>query len=165
MTVLALVAYLGIKGCGLACAAGVVANFEAEVGPGLNPCTVGASGVGLSQWAGARRRRLIATLGPRDWCHPWRQLDFVVAEIAEFGMRDRLFAATDPGEAARYFMFGFERPRSRNPAPRQRRAWEIYRHLTVSPAAPTGKDVTGLGRPGAPSHPEGRGNLAAEPAP
>lgn len=121
-----IVAWLAVAGCKLPCAAGIVANFEAEVGPRLNPCTVSRSGAGLAQWAGARRRRMLAALGA-DWCTGYaRQLAFVDAELREIGLRDRLYAATDPGAAAALFVRGYEQPRNRDPRRRMARAREIY---------------------------------------
>lgn len=123
--VIALASMLATAGCGAPCAAGIIANFQAE--SNLQPCAIGPSGVGLAQWSGARKRRLLS-LGAR-WCDPRAQLDFVIAELREFGLLDRLFGATDPAVAARDFMLLFERPRSRDPRYREGLARSIYGRL------------------------------------
>ena len=133
MKMLAIVTYLATQGCGLPCASGLLANFVTEVGPGLDPCTISHSGIGLPQWAGHRKRRMMATLGHR-WCQIDAQLGFVFTELREMGLLDRLLRATDPAEAARIFMHGFERPRSRDPRHRMAKARSIYRELQTGVA-------------------------------
>lgn len=128
MTPAAIYAWLALHGCSIACGAGIIANLEAEVGPPLNPCTASYSGIGLSQWAGARRRRLLATLGS-TWCDGPRQLDFMLVELREIGLLDELFGAADAAAAARLFMQVYVRPANRNPSRRMRRARLIATEL------------------------------------
>lgn len=124
MSAMVLYLWLAAHGCSAACGAGIVANLDTE--SGLNACVVGRSGIGLPQWAGDRRRRLLAALGP-DWCNPDKQLAFMLDELIKMGLAGRLFAMTNPAAATRLFFFRFERPRSKDPAARERRAWRFYR--------------------------------------
>lgn len=130
---LAIVTWLSLHGCGIPCASGILANFVTEVGPALDPCTVGPSGSGLPQWAGVRRRRMLATLG-QGWCNIEAQLGFVWTELREMHLIDRLLRAADPGFAAEMFMIEFEQPRNRNTRQRRDRAWAIYRELQAGAA-------------------------------
>lgn len=124
MTVLALVTWLATHGCGAPCAAGVIANLTKE--SRLDPCASGPSGIGLSQWAGTRRHRLIATLG-KHWCDDGiRQMEFMWTELREMRLLDRLLRATDPALAAKLFMLDYERPRNRNPRARMALARELF---------------------------------------
>ena len=124
MSALALYLWLAAHGCSAACGAGIVANLDVE--SRLTPCVVGRSGIGLPQWAGSRRRHLLARLG-RDWCNPDKQLAFMLDELIKMGLAGQLFAMTNPAAATRLFFFRFERPRSKNPEPREQRAWRFYR--------------------------------------
>lgn len=126
MTVLGLVAWLALQGCALPCASGIIANFEIE--SRLQPRAVSRSGAGMAQWSGRRRSRLLATLGA-GWRDGYAQLRFMVMELGELGLRDRLFAERDPADAARLFMLRFECPRHRHTETRARRAREIYREV------------------------------------
>lgn len=134
-----MVAYLALAlrlaGCSTSCQAGMLSNIEAESGPAMNPCIVSASGIGWIQWAGVRRRRIMRELGAA-WCRPSAQIAYIIRELAEMKLRDRLFAMTDPAEAARFVMLAYERPRSRDPRHRMARAREIYRDLLLTGAAP-----------------------------
>ena len=123
MTVLYVVSYLTVHGCGLAGSAGIVANLQAE--SGLITSKIGPSGIGLAQWAGTRRRRLIATLGS-NWSSAAGQLDYLLTELREFGLWGAVCKAADPSVAARVFMLKDERPRNHDPASRERHAREIY---------------------------------------
>jgi hypothetical protein len=132
MTILTLISWLGMHGCTLACASGIAANLEAE--SGLDPKVVGPSGIGLAQWSGNRRRRLVCLFSDQ-WREPELQVAFMVTELEEMGLRDRLFGMTDPGEAAKVFMLRFERPKQRNPARRVARARALYSELLMSSTA------------------------------
>ena len=127
MTVITLVSYLTFQGCSLAGSAGIVANLEFE--SGLNPAKVSISGAGLPQWAGVRRIRMIAALGPSWWSNGYRQVDYLLAELRAFGLWDAVCGEVDPSRAASVFMLKDERPRNRNPAARERRAREMYEEL------------------------------------
>lgn len=129
-----LATWLALHHCSLACASGIIANFEAEVGPKLDPCTISPSYAGLPQLLGPRKRRLLAMLG-ESWCNSEKQLEFVVAELRELKLLDRLFAMTDPSQAAKLFMLSYEKPRNRNPHHRMTRAREIFRLLKDTPSA------------------------------
>lgn len=129
MTVLALVSYLAAHGCSMACQAGVIANLSAE--SGLRPCIVTRSGVAMPQWSGTRRTRFLAWAG-RDWCNPRKQIEHVVRELGEMGIKNRLFAMTDPGDAAALFMRRFEMPRNKDPRHRMAVAWSIYNDLRAA---------------------------------
>lgn len=132
MTMAAVIAgWLALHGCATPCQAGILANIEAE--SGLDPCAVSASGVGLVQYAGNRRRQLLATL-TRDWCDPRRQVEYIIADIAALGLRDRLFSAADPAAAAVLFAREFERPANRDYRHRAARARELYQWLSSSTA-------------------------------
>ncbi len=128
MQMLTLAAMLAVHGCIGPCSAGILANFEAEVGPALDPCTSSSSGMALPQWAGARKRRMLATLGA-GWCNAERQIELVFTELREMRLLDLMLRQTDPGQAARMFMLEFERPRMRDPRHRMERARTIYREL------------------------------------
>lgn len=129
MTVLILASMLHLSGCSTACTAGIIANFEKEVGPTLDPCIASKSGLGLPQLAGALRRRYLAESG-RAWCSAQGQVRFVVKVLGEMGIRDRLFVETSPERAAVLFARRFERPRSYRYGPRAARARQIYKNLT-----------------------------------
>lgn len=132
MTIAFIAGWLHLAGCSVACQSGIIANLEPE--SRLQPCIVTRSGAGLAQWAGARRRRLLATYRER-WCDLNNQLSFLVTELTEMGLRDRLFASTSPEAAATLFRDQFERPRIRA-ASRKRRAREIYGQLVAAGAVP-----------------------------
>ncbi len=130
---LAIVTWLGLHNCGLPCASGILANFVTEVGPALDPCTSSHAYVGLAQWSGPRRRRMLATLGTR-WCTVDGQMGFMFTELREMHLLDRMLRATDPGEAAKDFMLGFERPKNRDPRRRMMKARVIFRELQAGVA-------------------------------
>jgi len=123
VTAIALVALLHVHGCSLACAAGIVAVMEPE--SGLDPAAVSATGTGLAQWTGSRRRRLLAVCGAA-WRDPECQVAYLAFEADELGIRARLFAARDPMTAARLFFAGFEMPGQRIPGRRLARARAVY---------------------------------------
>lgn len=135
----AMVAYLALAlrlaGCSTSCQAGVLANFHHEAGPEMNPCVVSRSGIGLPQWAGPRRARVMRELGAA-WCRPSAQIAYIIRELTEMRLKDRLFAMTDPAEAARFVMLAYERPRSKSSRRREITAVAIYRDLLLSGAAP-----------------------------
>jgi hypothetical protein len=129
MTVLALVSLLTLHGCSLAGAAGVVANLQAE--SGLNPEAVRGGQLGLPQWQGARRRRLLATFG-RRWRDPVAQVSLIVAELRELRLWAPVCGAgADAEAAARIFMLEFERPRARNPSYRMGLARAVYGQMAA----------------------------------
>lgn len=132
MTIALIAGWLTLHGCSIACASGITANIEQESGG--QPCTVTRSGIGVAQWSGARRRRLLATYRER-WCDLNNQLSFLVTELTEMGLRERLFASTSPEAAAVLFRDQFECPRYRS-ASRERRAREIYGQLVAAGAVP-----------------------------
>lgn len=122
MAMLAFVSMLTMSGCTLQGAAGIVANLDMESG-GFT--TASGSGLGLFQWVGPRRSRMLSTLG-QHWREPSQQLGFMLLELRELGLYDTTCRARDPGVAAQVFMLEFERPASRNPWPRMNRARHIY---------------------------------------
>lgn len=128
---LALVSMLATHGCTLACASGVIANLSIE--SGLDPASAGRSGIGLAQWGGPRKRRLLIALGSR-WTNARSQVAFIVTELREMGLAERLFRMTDPGEAAVLFAREYERPRSRIYTRRAQRAMAIYTTLVAQGA-------------------------------
>lgn len=129
MHVSAIVIWLAFHGCPLPCAAGVVANFERESGPGLDPTANNRMGQGLPGWAGPRRHRMRAALGMR-WTDGYAQLEYMMTEGPWLAIRDRMAAARDPAAAAAIFFSGFEWPGRRVPAKTVRRARVIYREMT-----------------------------------
>ncbi len=126
VSALALASWLSLHGCSAACGAGIIANLERE--SGLDPAASSRTGVGLPGWAGPRRRRMQRLLGA-GWRDGVSQLRHIVVELGEFGVRDRLFGETDPGQAAMLFFHGFEWPDPKKPLPAgcARRALELYR--------------------------------------
>jgi hypothetical protein len=124
----ALAAMLATFGCSPACQAGIVATIEPE--SGLDPSAQGWFGAGLPQWTGPRRHHAAAECGfvPNAGAC---QVALIVRELGEFGIRDRLFSMTDPGEAAEFFYRHFEMPGARIPERRVERAQHIYNELNV----------------------------------
>lgn len=119
---LAVVTWLTLHGCSMSGAADIAAHLKVE--SRLDPSAVGRSGLGLPQWAGHRRARMIAALGSR-WRDGYAQLAFLRNEAIELGIWPRVCAATDPGAAAAIFM-DYERPRNRDPRHRASIARAIY---------------------------------------
>ena len=70
-----------LGGCSLPGAVGIAANLWVE--SRLDPAAVG-SGLGLAQWVGARRARMLAHAGHR-WREAEAQLMFLRAEATERG--------------------------------------------------------------------------------
>lgn len=130
MKMLALIAALAVHHCPPACAAGIAANIEREVGPTLDPTASSRLGEGFGAWTGKRRRRARAILG-RRWGDGRAQIGHIFTELREFGTLDRLLAATDPARAAEIFFHGYLWPDPRKPVPAgcERRAVEIYREV------------------------------------
>ncbi len=81
MHVAAVVAWLVLHGCSLPGAVGITANLYVE--SRLDPVARG-SGLGLAQWVGARRARMLRYAGSR-WRDAEAQLMFLRAEAAERG--------------------------------------------------------------------------------
>ena len=130
MKMLALIAALAVYHCPPACAAGIAANVEREVGPGLDPTASSRLGEGFGAWTGKRRQRARAVLGHR-WGDGGAQIVHIFAELREFGTLDRLLAERDPARAAEIFFHGYLWPDRRRPVPIgcERRAREIYREI------------------------------------
>jgi hypothetical protein len=126
LTVPALAAMLATFGCSTACQSGIIATVEPE--SGLDPSVQGRFGAGLPQWVGARRRRAERECGFTPTAGAC-QIALIVAELGEYGIRDRLFAMTDPAAAVRYFYARFEMPGQRIPERRVMRAREIWEEL------------------------------------
>lgn len=122
MTVVAVMTWLTLHSCSVPGAAGIVANLHAE--SRLDPVSLSRSGAGIAQWAGARRRRLLSTLG-RQWTDGYAQLRFLRSEALETGLWERVCRLQDAGLAARIFMREFERPRARSSAHRESLARNI----------------------------------------
>lgn len=110
------VGWLVLHNCSVPGAAGIVANLHAE--SQLDPSARSRSGAGLAQWAGARRKRLLQTLG-RGWTDGYTQLRFLRSEALESGLWERVCRLQDAGLAARIWMREFERPRARSSAHRE----------------------------------------------
>lgn len=117
--------HLAAPACHAPCQAALIANAEFEAGPALNPCSTSGSGIGLWQLAGTHRHRFLSRYGQR-WCSVSAQVEYVVEALGEMGLRERLFAATDPGWAAAYFAGQFERPRRHSYGARAARARQIF---------------------------------------
>ena len=81
MQVAAMVAWLTLHGCSHPGAVGITANLWVE--SHLDPAAVG-SGLGLAQWVGPRRARMLAHAG-RRWRDAEVQLMFLRAEATERG--------------------------------------------------------------------------------
>jgi hypothetical protein len=76
-----MVAWLTLHGCSLPGAVGITANLWVE--SRLDP-TASGSGLGLAQWVGIRRTRMLRSAG-RRWREAEVQLMFLVAEATERG--------------------------------------------------------------------------------
>lgn len=128
---LAIVAYLATAHhCQLPCAAGLIAHFEREVGPALDPTASSRLGEGFGAWTGKRRKRARAVLG-RCWSDGKAQIDHIFTELRELGILPRLLPERDPARAAAIFFHGYLWPDPRKPVPAgcERRAVEIYRSV------------------------------------
>lgn len=111
--------YLSVFGCQLPCAAGVIANWEAE--SSFRTYLAGRSGLGAMQLMGPRRRRFLTWAGPH-WSELQHQWDFMRVELREQGIKDAVFSAATPENAAKTIMLEYERPASKDPAFRMWRA-------------------------------------------
>lgn len=137
MQMLAIVAWLAAHGCAAPCAAGLIAGFEREAGPNLDPGAHSRLGAGLPGWAGPRRRRMMQALGAR-WTDANAQLGHLWVELSEIDARGRplrarhpnllaaLTAQTDPARATELFFSAFQMPGHRAPTRTVRRARQIY---------------------------------------
>lgn len=81
MHVFAVVTWLTLHGCSLPGAVGITANLWVE--SKLDP-TARGSGLGLAQWTGTRRARMLAYAG-RRWRDAEVQLAFLRVEATERG--------------------------------------------------------------------------------
>lgn len=108
------------RGMSRAAALGFAGNFKVEsrFDPGINeiaPLVEGSrGGFGLAQWTGPRRRQLEAYAAEkgRNVADPDLQMDFLMLELGstEKAAAERIFAASDPAEAARLVSTEFLRP-------------------------------------------------------
>src|ERR1700681_241360 len=117
MKMLALVAVLATHHCPPSCAAGMIANFERETGPQLDPSASSRLGEGLGAWTGKRRRRARAVLR-EHWGEGEAQITHIFTELRELHVLDRLLVEPNPERAAEIFFHGFLWPDPHKPVPK-----------------------------------------------
>jgi hypothetical protein len=107
INVVTVVGWLTLHGCSLPGAIGITANLWVE--SKLDP-TARGSGLGLGQWVGARRKRMLYELSSR-WADPYAQLDFIRREAVLRGDWRTTCAASTPALATAAWLRGYERGR------------------------------------------------------
>lgn len=126
MNVLSVVLWLTINQCSLAGAVGIAANLQIE--SRLISTAESRSGLGLPQWAGIRRTRMLRYLGT-SWKDGYQQLRYLKIEAVELNVWDKVCSSiTSPERSAEVFLNGFEKPRNRNPEQRKTLARYIYNY-------------------------------------
>ncbi len=105
MHVAAVVAWLVLGGCSLPGAVGITANLWVE--SRLDPAARG-SGLGLAQWVGPRRARMLRYAGSR-WREAEVQLMFLRLEAAERGDGAATCGQTNVAAATAVWLRRYER--------------------------------------------------------
>jgi hypothetical protein len=105
MHVFGMVAWLTLHGCSLPGAVGITTNLWVE--SKLDPVSRG-SGLGLAQWVGVRRARMLRSVG-RRWRDAEAQLMFLVTEATERGDWAATCSQTSASAATRVWLRRYER--------------------------------------------------------